>query len=102
MLRRNSCRNGSKGFVKYITVDVPLSRKTFNKYFGMYLPAGHNDDKSGCKILLTVNQMSVIFGSNWHIFAKKNTTTHQRIIGDVTIHHRPKYSTVFDNTDCPR
>ena len=102
MLRRNSCRNGSKGFVKYITVDVPLSCKTFNKYFGMYLTPAHNYARSGCKLLMTVNQMSNIFGSNWHIFAQKNTTTHQRIIGDVTIHHRQKYSTLFDSTDCPR
>ena len=102
MTRRNSCKNGARGFSKFVTVDMPLSLNTFQKFFAHYLDVAPNVQISPCKLVLTVQQMSMIFGPNWHIFPRKDTTTHQRIIGDVSIHYRPKYSTVFDNADCPR
>ena len=40
--------------------------------------------------------------SDWNIVVHKNTTTRQRIIGDVTVHHRPKFLSVYDNTSCSR
>ena len=102
MMRKNSCQNGAKGFTKFVTVDMPLSLNTFNKFFGHYLGLRDNLEMCPCKIQLTVQQLSIIFGQNWHIFPRKNTTTHQRFIGDISIQYRPKYSTVFDNADCPR
>ena len=101
MSRRNSCRNGSKGFVKTMTVDMPVSSTTFDKYFGIYCKE-MSKKHSGYKICLTIEEMSSILGLNWHIVAQKNTTTHQRVIGDVSIHYRPKYTRIFDNSACPR
>ena len=87
MLRKNSCQNGRRGFTQFMIVDVPVNERTFEKYFGIYVDIGKIFEKSGCKISLTIQQLSNIFGKNWHIFVRKNTTTHQRVIGDVSIHY---------------
>ena len=103
LLRQNSCKNGFKGYIKFLTVDVPFSFEAFTKYFGIHFQNHQRlSEKFGCKVSLPVQELNSILGRNWHIGARKCTTTQQRIIGDISIHYRPKYSAVFDNADCPR
>ena len=102
LLRQNTCKNGFRGYIKFMTVDVPFSSEAFRKYFGPYFDNNEIAEKKGFKIALPVAELDPILGSSWHIGARKSTTTQQRIIGDVSIHYRAKYSPVFDNANCRR
>ena len=102
MAKLNSARNGRIGYVKYITVDIPFSRDNFDNTFEEFKDLISKGKNESSKLVLSIHQLTKVFGREWNIVVHKNTTTRQRIIGDVTVHHRPKFLCVYDNTSCSR
>ena len=102
MSHLNSARNGKTGYFKYLTVDVPFSCDSYNTVFNKYCPPKNEEDLKSSKKPLSVNDLRPIFGKDWHISIQKNNTTRQRLIGDVTLYHRPKITTTYDNSACNR
>ena len=84
-----------------MTVDVPQTVTTFHRTFGQILKNSLKV-KDSFKSSATLDQLTHISGHNWHIYAEKNSSTQQRLIGLVTIHHRPKITNIYDKSDCFR
>ena len=97
-----SARNARTGYVKYITVDIPFSTQSFTNIFKKFEALISKGKDNSSKLLLSIQDLKTIFGPDWNIVVHKNTTMRQRIIGDVTLHHRPKFVCVYDNTACSR
>ena len=102
MARLNSARNGRTGYLKYLTIDLPFSSDCFNYFFKKYTIHDKRKMSDSCKVVLSINELREVFGNDCHISVEKNTTTRQRLIGDVTLHHRPKILNCYDNSDCTR
>ena len=102
MAKLNSARNGRIGYVKYITVDIPFSKQSFRNIFDKFDHLMSRGKHDSSKLVVSIQDLTSIFGHHWNIVVHKNTTTRQRIIGDVTLHHRPKFICVYDNTSCSR
>ena len=102
MARLNSARNARTGYLKYLTIDLPFSRDSFNYFFQQYSTHKKNNQSDSCKVVLSINELRQTLGNDCLISVQKHTTTRQRLIGDVTLHHRPKRFTPYDNTDCNR
>ena len=102
MARRNTALNQRTGYLKYITLDMPFSCDAFNHIFKRFLNAQPTQTSKGSKLKLTITDLREILGAQCHILVQKNTTTRQRLIGDVTIHHRAKHTPLYDNAACPR
>ena len=102
MAKLNSARNGRTGYVKYITVDIPFSKQSFRNMFQAFDHVTSRGKNESSKLVVSIQDLSHIFGPDWNVVVHKNTTTRQRLIGDVTLHHRPKFICVYDNTSCSR
>ena len=86
MSRLNSGRNVKTGCIKYITKDIPFSYDCFSDNFVQLSNQKIQTKCHSVKLSLTVQELSQVLGDNWNIVVQKNTSTRQRIIGDITLH----------------
>ena len=71
--------------IKNISLDLPLSPLVFQTFF----PVDYSGN-DGFKDNLSVDELSTVFGENWHIYNFCNSSTRKRIIGLVLLHFRRK------------
>ena len=83
-------------------MDIPFSYECFSDHFVQLTNEKIETKCHSVKVSLTVQELSQVLGDDWNIVIQKNTSTHQRIIGDITLHHRTKFTSIYDNTTCPR
>ena len=102
MSRLNSGKNSKTGYSKYITIDLTFSYDCFNNTFQKFQKHRKTIKSQSLRISLTTEEMTQVLGEDWNILVEKNTTTRQRIIDDITVQHRTKFTSIYDNTNCPR
>ena len=71
--------------IKTMSLDMPLSPHTFKTCFPI-----HDSALDGFKDKFSVDDLSAVFGKNWHIYHFANLVTRKRIIGLVLLHFRRK------------
>ena len=100
MSRMNYSRKG-KRYMKWLTVDVPFSRKNFLNIFGRKLI---NTSKlpNLFKTSTTTSKLEEFLGNNWHVYVDKSTSTQHRIFGMIHILHRSKNLMIYDKSQCYR
>ena len=84
----SSLSTGSKGqhrSMKYVSVDLPLSREAFKKYF-------LHDDKGelSVKKVVELSHLDQAFGRQWNVVNFKDSSTRKRVFGLVLMHFRLK------------
>ena len=84
-----SC-NSQTGIVKNSLIDMPLSTEAFEKFVVTQIPSLNLQSTNSVKCQLTIDQMNLISDSNWSIWTKKNSTTQQRVLGQILLHYRQK------------
>ena len=75
-------------------VDLPLSPKTFSRFFA----EEYNDEKT-FKKLVTVDYLNTVFGLNWNLFQFPQSSTRKRVFGNIQLHFREKAMKVIHTTD---
>ena len=89
-----------------ISIDVPFSKATFAKVFGNMIDKvqsySHNNAMTTVKVDLSVDEINLALGSDWHTFTKTTSSTIQRVLGIVRVHHRKRTLHINANDECPR
>ena len=90
-LRRSSLTsNANIGYMKNISVDLPLSEDIFNNFFKKNIPdlRNRNSESINCKI--SINDLKHVLGENWFIYNRPNSSTRQRVLGLIQLSYRDK------------
>ena len=76
--------------------------RTSNTILRAKYPIAKKSSSGATKLKVTIDQIRLVLGKNWNIFKSESSSTQQRIIGLVSIHHRPKTIIVHGSKNCPR
>ena len=94
-------RNGRNGNVKYSSVDLPLNKQSFKKYFVTKVPALRLE-MNHVRGKISVNDLKKILGNDCNVLRQKSSSTQQRIVGEIDVYFRPKIINVYTNEHCGR
>ena len=94
-LKKNTYTSNSKiGYIKTMTIELPLSPQIFNEIFQRLIPKLGLLKSPPISSKVSVNEMKMVLGNNWHIYKHSKSTTRQRILGIVDLKYRQKEITI--------
>ena len=91
---------GKRSYCKKVSIDVPISKETFNSLLKKNLLPNLKREKFRGKV--SVARMCAILGIESLVYNQAKSSTQHRILGDVNILYRPKQITIFGNDSCSR
>ena len=91
---------GKRSFCKKVSIDIPLSKVTFNSILKKNLLPNLKKEKFKGKV--SIHRMCEILAIESLVFNQPKSSTQHRILGDVNVFYRPKEITIFGNDTCAR
>ena len=81
--------------------DIPMSCRTFKKYFACHFKEIDFTNRY-VRMNLTIDSLKPILGKNFDMMVHPTSSTHQRIVGNLKLFYRPKIQKMFTKDNCPR
>ena len=88
--KSNSTTNCKLGYLKTMTVDLPLSLPTFDNCFREKIRKLQQYQPPTVKCHVSINDLKLVSGNNWHIYNHPDSCIRQRILGLIQINYREK------------
>ena len=95
--RSSSTTNCKVGYLKTITVDLPLSLPTFDHCFKRKIEKLQEYEHPTVRCHVSINDLKVVLGKNWHIYNHPDCSIRQRILGFIQINYRAKEIAITSN-----
>ena len=101
MKRCSTGRNGKCGYVQTSNVELPLSKRCFEKYFVSKLPK-LKLKMNHVKERISVGDLRLVVGEDCAVYRHKQSSTEQKIVDEIKVSYAPKRFDIYSNQNCER